>query len=78
MFPLRRLMFLAWAFFTALPFHAASAEETVTICGESWPPYLYEAGGESGKQKSVAGIHLQNFGFLSELTGLEFKLRVLP
>jgi hypothetical protein len=54
-------IFLVLAVGLALPVTKSFAEAPVSICGESWPPYLYETGGDQHKKKKVAGIHLKNF-----------------
>lgn len=54
------------------------AAAPVSVCGESWPPYLYEKESENQADNEVAGIHLANFRALAELTGLEFTFALLP
>lgn len=61
-----------------LPVNNGFADTPVSICGESWPPYLYETGGGGNRAKNIAGIHLRNFRTITELTGLEFTFSVLP
>lgn len=56
----------------------AFAAPTVSICGEPAAPFLYESAGDDQEKKDVAGIHLENFRLLEELTGLEFSFSVLP
>jgi polar amino acid transport system substrate-binding protein len=76
---LRHSVFLLAGFCLTFVGPQVHAEESVTICGESWPPYLYKAGDKTGKSKnSIAGIHLRNFKSISEVTGLDFKFEILP
>jgi polar amino acid transport system substrate-binding protein len=42
------------------------------------PPFLYETGDGNQGKKEIAGLHLENFRLLTELTGLEFTFDVLP
>lgn len=74
----RKLILFVLAIALALPAAKSSAGSSVAICGESWPPYLYESGDDNQEKKQVAGIHLENFRLLSELTGLDFTFRILP
>jgi polar amino acid transport system substrate-binding protein len=61
-----------------LPVTNGFAATPVSICGEPWPPFLYETGGDKQENKDIAGIHLENFQLLAELTGLEFTFDLLP
>jgi polar amino acid transport system substrate-binding protein len=61
-----------------LPVKNCFAEEPVSICGEPAAPFLYETKGDDPKIKEIAGLHLENFGLLEELTGLKFTFEVLP
>jgi polar amino acid transport system substrate-binding protein len=61
-----------------LPVTKSFAAAPVSICGEPWPPFLYESGDDNQEKKDIAGIHLENFRLLAELTGLEFTFDLLP
>jgi polar amino acid transport system substrate-binding protein len=70
---------LVIGFYAALPATHVFAEAVVSICGESWPPYIYQTADNNGEKKSsIKGIHLQNFESIKKLTGLEFKFDILP
>jgi polar amino acid transport system substrate-binding protein len=76
---LRHSFFLLAGFYLTMFVPQAYAEESVTICGESWPPYLFISDDKYGKtNNSIDGIHLQNFKSISEVTGLDFKFEILP
>jgi polar amino acid transport system substrate-binding protein len=62
----------------ALPVTKGFAAAPVSICGETWAPYLYESGGDNQKKKEVTGTHLANFRLLAELTDLEFTFSIMP
>lgn len=61
-----------------LSFSQFAAAQTVTICGEPWPPFVYETAGDDEGKKKIAGLHTQNFRLISELTGLDFAFSILP
>jgi polar amino acid transport system substrate-binding protein len=76
---LRKVLLLVVGSYLALPATHALAEAVVSICGESWPPYVYETGDKNNAKKNmIEGIHVQNFKTISELTGLEFDFEILP
>ncbi len=60
------------------PITKGFASEPVSICGEPWPPFLYESKDNNQENKNIAGIHLENFRLLAELTGLDFNFSILP
>ena len=60
------------------PITKGFASTPVAICGEPFAPFLYETGGNGQEKKNVAGINLDNFRLLAELTGLDFNFSVLP
>ena len=62
-----------------IPVKNGVAETPVAICGEPWPPFLYnELGGTEPGEQEIAGLHLENFRLLGELSGLEFTFDMLP
>ncbi len=61
-----------------LPASKGLAEEPVRICGEPWAPFLFETGGDDEGNKELAGIHLENFRLMTEVTGLDFTFDLLP
>ncbi|MES9875279.1 MAG: hypothetical protein ABW162_08145 [Candidatus Sedimenticola sp. PURPLELP] len=75
-----RLKFFVFVLGAALTLSATKvfAGEPVSICGETWSPFLYESGGNGQENKKITGLHLDNFRLLSELTGLEFKFNLIP
>ncbi|NND50291.1 MAG: hypothetical protein HKN60_08565, partial [Rhizobiales bacterium] len=56
----------------------ALAETPVIICGEPWPPYIYESEASAPGAPGVSGIHQRNFALISDVTGLDFQLQILP
>jgi len=54
------------------------AAAPVVICGEPWPPFLYETGDDEQGNKAIAGSHLKNLPLLEEATELEFSINLIP
>ena len=54
------------------------AAAPVVICGEPWPPFLYESGDDEQGNKAIAGFHLKNFPLLEEATELDFTFSLMP
>jgi polar amino acid transport system substrate-binding protein len=74
----RNLIFLVFAIIWVFPSPKSFAGTPVSVCGEPWPPYIYEKESDSQEKKEVAGIHLKNFRLLTALTGFDFKFNILP
>jgi polar amino acid transport system substrate-binding protein len=74
----RELLLFVLGMTLLLPVTKSFAAAPVSICGETLPPFLYESGDASQETRNVAGIHVENFRLLAELTGLEFAFSVLP
>jgi polar amino acid transport system substrate-binding protein len=77
-FRLQRLLFVSLVLVAVLISHKSYAEDPVAICGEPWPPFLYESINAEDDRKDVTGVHLENFRLIKEMTGLDFDFSILP
>jgi polar amino acid transport system substrate-binding protein len=64
----------------ALTFSATKsfAAEPVLICGEPWPPWLYEQVSDNKESKKPAGLHPENFRLMKEVADLDITFSILP
>ena len=63
------------------PITKSFAGEPVLICGEPWPPWLYEQESDNKKRKEIAALHLENFSTVARMKCnaiREFRASTIP
>ncbi len=71
-------LLFALAVIMLLPTRTVFANSPVSVCGESWAPYIYESKDHNRQSQDVVGIHPANFRLITNITDLEFRFSVLP